>query len=83
MNDKQLNEIIDAPRNMGMEVNRRFDAGDLLTYFDTMGGKYEPSWKFMDLARMTEIFERAKKANWFNENHRSLIHSTRICAKSH
>jgi len=77
MTDKQLNEIIDSPRNMGMEVNKLFDSKDLLGYFDTMG-VYEPSWKYMDKVRLAEIFTRASNCNWFNANHAKLIKSTNI-----
>lgn len=55
MNDKELNEIIKAPRPT---FGRPLTAADLDHYFDTMNGTVEPSWKFMEPNRMIELFKR-------------------------
>ncbi len=70
LTDSQLDEIIDAPR-----IELRINKEELLEYFETVNGKFEPSWMFMDRARMKEIFQFCLLRNWCTSYHQELIQS--------
>lgn len=70
LTDAQLNEIIDAPR-----IDLRINKDELLAYFETENGQFDPSWMFMDRARMKEIFQYCLLRNWCTSYHQELIQS--------
>jgi hypothetical protein len=67
MNDKELNEIIDAPK----VFEARMDSNDVSMYFSASGKT--PSWKFMCKERMKYLFTKYRSSGLASENHKNLI----------
>ena len=57
ISESELDQIIRKPK---MTESRPLNSEDVNIYFETCGGQFEPSWKFMDKDRMLYLFKRFK-----------------------
>ena len=58
ISESELDQILRRPK---MTESRPLNSEDVNIYFETCGGKFEPSWRFMDKDRMLELFKRFER----------------------